>query len=88
MRIFKSGLLPNHLFLSNWARLNGQTALPAGDYAVPMLDPGYYQVCADPGYRHQLSGRLTPELAGSCRGGIVPPYGELVLDLSDLGSDG
>ena len=81
LRIFKTWLLPMHFSLTNWAQLHGELNETTGVYSVPMLEPGYYQVCPDPDYRFQLSGQLDLELAGNCSGGVLPPYGELELEI-------
>ncbi len=81
LRIFKTWLLPVHFSLTNWASLHGETNTTAGQYSVPMLEPGHYQVCLLPESNALMTGRLEPGLEGSCRGGVLPPYGELVLDI-------
>ncbi len=79
--IFNPRLLPPHFFLTNWAQLHGEPNTVAGEYSVPMLESGYYQVCTDPQFKFQLTGRLDPELESRCSGGLLPPYGQLVLDV-------
>ncbi len=79
--IFKTWKLPSHFVMTNWASLNGEPNTTPGVYTLPMLEPGYYQVCTDPTYMYQISGRLEPELEGRCQGGFLPAYGELVVDV-------
>lgn len=81
LRIFKTWLLPAHFSLTNWAQLHGEPNSAVDVYTVPMLEPGYYQVCTDPHGNSVMTGRLEPELESRCRGGMLPPYGELVLEV-------
>lgn len=79
--IFKTWQLPLHFTLTNWATFHGEPNQTPDLYSIPMLEPGYYQVCTDSTYMFQMTGRLEPELESRCHGGYLPAYGELVIDL-------
>jgi hypothetical protein len=65
---------------SFWAPLNGIAQRAPDRYVLPWLEAGEYSVCAtDPVQLDQLA--LVGSGGGACRGGFLPPGGELVLDL-------
>ncbi|MEM7586564.1 MAG: carboxypeptidase-like regulatory domain-containing protein [Acidobacteriota bacterium] len=81
LMVFQTWKLPVHFTLTNWASQHGEPNTTPGEYVVPMLEPGYYQVCPDPTYMLQMASRLPPELTERCKGGFLPAYGELVAEL-------
>jgi len=80
--IFKTFVFPFYPYLINWADSNGEANEAVDALSVPMLDPGYYTACKDPGNEVLMTGQLPTGLGNHCVGGTLPPYGELVLDLS------
>lgn len=82
--LFGDRLLSPLILLQSWARSHG-TSATLSRFVAPMLEPGTYTACVNPG---DLSLRTTfppPDASGRCATGTLPPYGELTLVLPDAG---
>jgi len=81
--VFGTFSLPFYPYLINWAELNGEANELGDRLTLPMLEPGYYYACRDPGFESQMTGRPPQAGTGHCVGGHLSPYGELSLVLDD-----
>lgn len=84
--LFGDRLLSPLILLQSWARSHG-VASTVGRFVAPMLEPGTYTACVNPG---DLSLRTTfppPDSASRCATGTLAPYGELTLVLPDAAFD-
>ncbi len=83
VRVYSTFSLPFYPYLVNWAELNGETNDFGDRLTLPMLEPGHYYACKDPGFESQMTGRLPQGGGARCVGGQLSPYGELSLVLDD-----